>query len=119
MFKKTFAALAVLGAAFAAAPAAANGMQAQCQGVYGGVPFTGVLSVTRVMTARAWEIRGVFTDPARQRYDFEVLTPYDGGTGGLWVNHMRHREQHVHVQLFQGGFDLRLENGQTVRFSCA
>ena len=120
MWKAIVTAISLTAAGIAAAPAGASPvMQAACDGAYRGAALHGVLSVSRIMTAMQWEISGRFVDPMRNVYEFEVLTPNSGGTGGLWRNGARHRESHVFVQLYQGGFGIRLESGETLRFTCA
>lgn len=115
-----FVAMTLAAVLASAQPAAAQtAMTRPCHGVYQGVPVEGVLVVSRMMTAMRWEIRGYFQDPYRNTYEFEVLTPGAGGTGGLWINSQRHRESHVFVQLLEGGFTLRLEDGQVVPFRCS
>lgn len=93
---------------------------AECQTVYNGVLVKGRIQVEDWTAYHGtYRVYGLFFDPERNRYEFEVMTNQpEGGVGGLWVNGMRHRETHVQVQLYSTGFTIWSEDGARADYEC-
>jgi hypothetical protein len=112
----------------------------QCQGSYGANRYQGVVRVDVWRPRGAIETRtlvpilmrgdmdaipglvryaGQLVDSFGNRVDFEVyLVRGDNGTGGIWLNHQRHREIHADLFVQPGGFTLFPETGGAARFEC-
>lgn len=111
---------AIAGTLVFAAPAdARQNARYICQGAFAGMGMEGVLN--RVWQARSeiWSYEGVFAGADGARYDFEVMTNGASGVGGAWVNHARHRESHIRLDLSSGGFSLtETATGRRGSFTC-
>ena len=92
--------------------------QRACQGSYLGTPLQGIFIVERWMTQASYRYYGRFQDTYGNIVEFEVMSPYAGGTGGAWTNGMRHRETYITLQVQQNGFVIRTEDGITSQFTC-
>jgi len=103
-----------------AAPALAQKLlgRAACEGRLDGQPLTGEYRKEYWSHYDTYRHAGTFTDPRGNRYDFAVFTASDQGVGGAWMNHMKHRETRVFFRADPGGFILRDETGQVLRFTC-
>lgn len=104
---------------------AANAASAQvvysgaCQGTYAGVPMQGGLQVKYLAYSQSYGYYGVFFDGAGNRYDFEVISNQNGGVGGAWMNHARHRETHIEMRYSGKQMRIRdLYNGGAGTFTC-
>lgn len=112
-------------AAIAAALAFATPADAQqnaryvCQGAFAGMGMEGVLNRVWQTRSEIWSYEGAFAGADGARYDFEVMTNGASGVGGAWVNHARHRESHVRLDLSSGGFSLtETTTGRRGSFTC-
>jgi hypothetical protein len=122
MTRATFLfAVAVTAVAVAARhPAVAQNVIAQhrCTTQYQGMPINGVLSVERWSHHDTHRVYGQFQDARGTLYELEVFTNQPGGVGGMWVNHARHRETRIHLQMVSNGFVVQMEDGGVVQFVC-
>lgn len=131
-----------------AGPAMSQGMPVadlQCATVANGVQTQGVVQISlftygsgaamgsaaerqqikyMILEGRAGEIPGTLNvigvfNYGGARLDIDVmLTGGTVGTGQYWLNGMSHRATIVQLQLVQGGFVTRDENGLVAQFSC-
>ena len=112
---------AMLWVGFVASPAEAQQVLARqtCVGSLGGVELSGTLVLERWSHARTFRYYGAFRDPAGNVYELEVFTGnLEGGVGGTWLNGMRHRETHINLRVFEGGFVVQTEDGIVVQYKC-
>lgn len=121
MFSRAgIAALFAMGLTPGPAGAASVLGQWQCQTMVNGSPVNGVYQLEDWRayhnTLRHY---GLFQAGNGAVWEFEVFAGQGGGTGGLWVNGMRHRETYIQLQVGGGGFVIRTEDGAVVQVSCA
>ncbi|MCP5073906.1 MAG: hypothetical protein GY947_11510 [Rhodobacteraceae bacterium] len=58
----------------------------------------GRLTVSYLAYSQTYGYDGTFHDAQRARYDFEVNSNQNGGVGGAWTNHQRHRETRIEMR---------------------
>jgi hypothetical protein len=91
----------------------------QCYTNFQGQVWRGFLRIERLLYDDTHRIYGHFQDSYGNLAEFEVLTNQPGGVGGLWLNHARHRETRIQLQLLNdGGFVVTAEGGIAARYFC-
>jgi hypothetical protein len=91
----------------------------QCYTNFQGQVWRGFLRIERLLYDDTHRIYGHFQDSYGNLAEFEVLTNQPGGVGGLWLNHARHRETRIQLQLLNdGGFVVTAEGGVAARYFC-
>jgi hypothetical protein len=93
-------------------------MQRQCYTNFQGQVWRGVMQIERLLYYDTNRIYGQFQDSYGNQAEFEVLTNQPGGVGGLWLNHARHRETRIQLQLLNDGFVVTAEGGAAARYFC-
>jgi hypothetical protein len=90
----------------------------QCYTNFQGQVWRGVMQIERLLYYDTHRISGQFRDAYGNLAEFEVLTNQPGGVGGLWLNHARHRETRIQLQLLNDGFVVTAEGGVAARYFC-
>lgn len=119
-------ALAVLALAlsFVSTPTLAQAVLAQqsCTGQYQGaagvIPLQGTVTFERWSHERTFRHYGQFQDAMGQVHEFEVFSGGEGGTGSVWTNGARHRENRIQLAPVQGGYMIQIEDGSVVQLQC-
>lgn len=93
-------------------------VQRRCQTNFQGQVWRGVMQIERLLYYDTNRIYGQFQDSLGNLAEFEVLTNQPGGVGGLWLNHARHRETRIQLQLLEDGFVVTAETGAAARYFC-
>jgi hypothetical protein len=93
-------------------------VQRQCYTNFQGQDWRGVMQIERLLYYDTHRIYGQFRDSYGNLAEFEVLTNQPGGVGGLWLNHARHRETRIQLQLLNDGFVVTAEGGAAARYFC-
>ena len=99
--------------------AAQNSAQYQCSGQFAGTPLQGQLLVQYLSYSQTYGYYGTLFDASGTRYDFEVISNQNGGVGGAWVNHMRHRASQIEMRYSGNQMSIvNLDTGQRGMFQC-
>jgi hypothetical protein len=93
-------------------------MRRQCHTDFQGQVWRGVMQIERLLYYDTNRIYGQFRDSYGNLAECEVLTSQPGGVGGLWLNHAKHRETRIHLQLLNDGFVVTAEGGAAARYFC-